>query len=229
MKLAIMQPYFFPYIGYFQLIKAVDTFVIYDDVSYMKSGWINRNSILINNKKSFVTINLKNASSFKLINQIDIGNNKEKVLKSINFSYAKAPFFKETFHIVNGIINYGNNNLAKFAANSVKTIAEYLDLKTGFLVSSNIEKNNTLKGQEKVIDICKRLRAREYINAIGGTRLYSKEKFHDNGIILRFLESRSAEYKQLDNEFIPSLSIIDVLMFNSREKVKEMLKEYKLT
>ncbi|MDD5660325.1 MAG: WbqC family protein [Candidatus Omnitrophica bacterium] len=228
MKLAIMQPYFFPYIGYFQLIKAVDTFVIYDDVNYIKNGWINRNSILINNKKSWVTINLKDASSFKLINQIEIGNNKDKVLKCINFSYAKAPFFKEIFPFIEDIINCNKVNLAEFVCNSIKAIAEYLDLKTEFLISSDIEINNKLKGQKKVIDICKKIGAQEYINAIGGVQLYSKEEFHANGIALNFLESKDIEYEQFNHKFVPSLSMIDVLMFNPREKVKEMLKEYNL-
>jgi len=228
MKLAIMQPYLFPYLGYFQLINAVDIFVIYDDVNYIKNGWINRNNILANGKKLLLTLNLKNASSFKLINQVEVGNNKKKFLKSIEFSYARAPHFNNIFPLIEEIINYGASNLAVFVSNSIKAITSCLDIKTKLLISSSIEKDNSLKAQEKVIDICRRLGAHFYINAIGGVGLYSAEIFRDSGIKLQFLKTKDMKYKQFNQDFVPSLSIIDILMFNPKERVKEMLNEYEL-
>jgi hypothetical protein len=228
MKLAIMQPYFFPYIGYFQLINAVDTFVIYDDVNFIKQGWINRNFILINDKKHFITLELKGASSSKLINQIQIGSNRNRLMKTVFQSYAKAPFFKNVFPIVEDSINYRENNLARYVLNSLQNIARYLDIGTKFLISSSIQKDNDLKGEKKVLHICKLLKVTEYINAIGGKELYSKEEFKKNNIDIYFVDSNEIIYKQFNDEFVPNLSIIDVLMFNEKEKVKGFLQDNEL-
>lgn len=231
MKIGIMQPYFFPYIGYWQLMNAVDKYVIYDDVNYIKGGWINRNQILMSGKPNIINLKMNGASSNKLINEVSVDNNsiwKNKLLKTIEYSYKKAPYFEVVFPIIKDIIFYDEINLAINLANSIKRIAEYLDIKTEFILSSNIEKDNNLKGQDKIIEICKILNASEYYNAIGGLELYSTENFESNGIELRFLRTEFIEYEQFSNEFISNLSIIDVLMFNSKDKVKEMLGKYTL-
>lgn len=228
MKLGIMQPYFFPYIGYFQLINAVDKYVIYDDVNYIKSGWINRNRILLNNRDFLLNLNLKESSSFKKINEIVIGNNGDKLLKTITQAYKKAPHYSQAYPLIEQIINYSGNNLAKFLANSIILVSEYLGIKTEFVVSSDLQKNNELKGQDKVISICKTLNASEYYNAIGGQELYSKNTFEEKSIKLFFLKTNPIHYKQFDNEFIPNLSIIDVIMFNSPQQINKMLNEYEL-
>jgi hypothetical protein len=228
MKLAIMQPYFFPYIGYFQLINAVDTFIIYDDVNYIKNGWINRNNILLAGGKHLFTIALKGASSFRLIKDISVGSNRGKVLKTIFQSYCKAPFFEDAYPIVEASINFGDNNLAIYIFNSITRITEYLDIKTNIVMSSSIEKDDSLKGAEKVIHICKLMNANAYINAVGGQHLYSKADFKTNNVDLFFIKTNDVTYKQFDNEFINNLSIIDVLMFNSKEIVKNLLNQYEL-
>ena len=228
MKLAIMQPYLFPYIGYFQLINAVDTFIIYDDVNYIKQGWINRNNILLDQNKHLITLQLKGASSFKKINEVEVGNNKGKFLKTVISAYHKAPYFGVVAPVIENIMNYEENNLAMFIANSLKQLADYLELDTCFLLSSNITKNNDLKGKEKVINICNALGATQYINAIGGTELYDKSEFKKNNIELSFLKTKDIKYLQFSGDFISNLSIIDVLMFNSKESVKKMLNMYEL-
>ena len=228
MKLGIMQPYFFPYIGYFQLIKAVDKYVIYDDVNYIKGGWINRNRILLNKQDFLLNINLRGASPFKKINEINIDNNRDKILKTIAQAYKKAPYYSEAYNLIEKIINYDSDNLAVFLTNSLIRISDYLGINTEFIISSDIEKNNELKGQEKVLSICKLLEATEYYNAIGGQELYSVSDFKEKGIDLHFLKVNPIEYAQFDNEFIPHLSIIDVLMFNSPEDINCMLDRYEL-
>jgi len=228
MKLAIMQPYFFPYIGYFQLINAVDTFVVYDDVNFIKQGWINRNYILLNNRKQLITLELKGASSFKPINKVEVGGNMEKLVKTISQSYCRAPFFEEVFPVMKDALCYQESNLAQFIFKSLKNIADYLKIQTKFLMSSHIEKDNSLKGQDRVLDMCKLLNAKVYINAIGGIELYSKDEFRRNGIDLFFMRTKDIVYKQFDKECIPKLCIIDVLMFNGKEEVKRLLHEYEL-
>jgi hypothetical protein len=228
MKVAIMQPYLFPYIGYFQLIHTADKFVIYDDVNYIKQGWINRNKILFDGKEFLFTLNLKAASSFKFIKEIEIGNNKKKLLKTFFQAYSKAPFFKNTYSLIEKILYHNEGNLAKFVTNSLVEIVNFFGLDTQIVLSSQIGKDNELKGEEKVIHICKILKAERYVNSIGGMSLYSKERFFQEGIDLKFLKSKLIKYKQFENEYIPWLSIIDVMMFNSREEIRNMLEAYEL-
>jgi len=227
--LAIMQPYLFPYIGYWQLIDAVDTFVIYDDVNYIKQGYINRNSILNRNKVQQFTLELIGASSNKLINEINIGNSRKKLLKTIELNYKKAPYFKIVFPIIQEVLMQDEKNLAKFIGYSLEKISAYLEIGTKFIYSSTIEKNNLLKGEEKILEICKKMNADKYINAIGGKVLYTKSIFKERDINLQFLETDLIEYKQFTNEFIPSLSIVDIMMFNSKYEIKyNILKRYNL-
>lgn len=228
MKLAIMQPYFFPYLGYFQLMNAVDRFVIYDDVNYIKQGWINRNYILVNGKKHLITLQLQNASSFKLINQINVGGNRRKLIKTIFQAYTRAPYFKEVFPVIETSITCSDDNLAAYVTNSVQKIADFLDIRTNLTLSSRIEKSTDLKGQAKVLAMCKSLNANEYINAVGGQDLYSKSEFNKYAITLNFIKTKDIVYEQFNNAFIPNLSIIDVLMFNSQDEIKKMMNEYEL-
>ncbi|MFV8271467.1 WbqC family protein [Flavobacterium sp. GT2N3] len=228
MKVAIMQPYFFPYIGYFQLINAVDIFIIYDDVNFIKQGWITRNSILLNKEKHSFILEVGGASSFKKIKEITLGKNNKKLLKTIEQEYKKAPFFSDVFPIIQEILLSNENNLSKFLMFSLRKIAKYLQIDTVFRFSSEIDKNNELKGQDKVIAICKKLEATNYINAIGGQELYNSDTFKNHQISLNFIKSEPIEYTQFDIDFIPWLSVIDVIMFNSIEETKLLLNKYDL-
>lgn len=230
MKLGIMQPYFFPYLGYWQLINAVDTYVVYDDVAYIKGGWINRNNILVNGKANLITLSLENSSSFKNINEINIiknGKNAEKIVKTIQMAYKKAPFFNQVMLILENLL-LKNDKIADLNYNSILEINKYLGIDTKVILSSKIEKDNSLKAQDKVIAINKLLGADTYINAIGGQELYGREEFKREGIELKFLKMKDIKYTQFKNQFVQNLSIIDVLMFNSHKQIKEMLDDYTL-
>lgn len=230
MKLGIMQPYFFPYIGYWQLINAVDKYVVYDDVTYIKGGWISRNNILLNNSKHMLTLPLVSPSSFKKINEIDITKEikmKEKVIKTIKTAYLKAPYYKDIIPFIERLFD-SNTNIATLNYNAILEINNYLEITTEVLLSSAIEKDNSLKGQDKVLHINKVLGADIYINAIGGKKLYSKDKFEEKNIKLFFLQTGDIKYKQYNDEFIPNLSIIDVLMFNDKKKIQDFLNNYTL-
>lgn len=207
-------------------MNAVDAYVIYDDVQYIKGGWINRNNILIGKQKSLFTISLADASTNKRINEIRISDNFEKFRKTLAMAYSRAPYKSAVLDVIDRICNYEDKNLSRFIGNSFKEIAIYLDMNTEFIYSSDLEKDNQLKAQDKVIAICKQLGADRYINAIGGQELYDREMFRRQGIELKFLKTLPIEYKQRGGEFVPNLSIIDVMMFNSVSEVQEMLGKY---
>lgn len=228
MKLGIMQPYFLPYIGYWQLINAVDKYVIYDDVNFINKSWINRNNILLNGNKHQINLLLTEASQNKLINQVAIQDNQTKLIRTIEMNYKKAPMFQQVFPLFLHIMEHSDKNLAKFIGNSIVEIARYLSIETEFIYSSTIDKDNTLRAQDKILNICKLLNANKYVNAIGGADLYSKDDFNKVGIELSFLETKIEPYKQFKNEFVPYLSILDVLMFNSIEEIKSRLNKYEL-
>lgn len=228
MRLGIMQPYFFPYIGYWQLLNAVDQYVIYDDVNYINRGWINRNRILINGRAHYYNLPLQGASQNKLINALEWKNDessKRKMLNTLQMSYARAPYYREVCHLLETVIQYDEANVALYLKNQIELISKYLEINTTLLLSSEIKKDNQLRGESKIIEICRILDADTYINAIGGQALYSRALFNAAGIKLHFLHSREIIYSQFKYDFVPNLSIIDVLMFNSREKVQEMLSE----
>ena len=230
MKLAIMQPYFFPYIGYFQLINAVDTFVFYDDVNFIKGGWINRNRILINNKPKYINAQLIKPSSFSQIKDIDINNNFNKLLKTIEQNYKKATYFNEVFHLIKNSINSENiKTISDLNINLIRQLLDYLEINTKIEVSSSKYFDTKKIGRtERIIELCKRNNANTYINAEGGKSIYKKDEFIKEGIELFFMKSNEIIYKQFDKEFSPNLSIIDVLMFNSKGEVKKMLENYSL-
>ena len=228
-----MQPYFMPYVGYFQMIKAVDKFVFYDDVNYIKQGWINRNKILVNNNEFLFTVPLQKASPFVFIKDTEINdkmyeNWKVKFSLTILQSYKKAPYFPEINDLVKNIVETECNTISQLAIKSVIEISKYLDLKAKFFVASERYDNKELERKERLMNICKKEKANHYINAIGGQELYSKADFMKEKIQLDFIKSKPIEYKQFNNEFVPWLSIIDVLMFNSVEDINEMLNQYEL-
>jgi hypothetical protein len=231
MKLAIMQPYFFPYLGYWQLIHAVDRFVIYDDVNYIKSGWINRNRILINGIATYITVPLYQSSSYKRICDTQLQtliNWSDKLLKKIDNTYKKAPYFTDTFPVIEKIILYKTDNLADFLANQLIELSKLMNLSTEIVLTSRIYGNQQLSGQERVIDICRQEQTDIYLNAIGGQTLYDSKTFSEAGIKLQFIEMKPVTYSQKSTEFVPYLSIIDVLMNIGVKGVKEHLNAFEL-
>lgn len=221
-----------PYIGYFQLIKSVDEFIIYDNIQYTKKGWINRNRILVNGKDQIITLPIKKDSDYLNVVERELSESwikdKNKITNIIKSSYTKSPYFKESSELIFECLNNPEKNLFRFIYDSIILINSYLDIKTSIIISSSIETNHTLKSQDKVLSLCKAQNADVYINSIGGVDLYDKTIFKQNGIKLNFIKSNPINYKQFNNEFIPWLSIIDVLMFNSKEQIQKYLSNYKL-
>jgi hypothetical protein len=231
MKVAVMQPYIFPYIGYYQLINAVDKFVVYDDVNFINKGWINRNYILVNGSACLFSIPLKNASQNRLIQQVELSeefNWRTKLLKTIEHSYKKAPCFTAVYPILTDVIMSQVTKIHELAVLSLKSVCNYLQVKTGFQDSSSLYDNKPLKGQERIINICEKEKAYHYINPIGGTEIYSRTLFEEKGIKLSFIKTEPITYRQFKNDFVPHLSIIDVLMFNPKDEVIKMLSQYEL-
>ncbi|GAB3182068.1 WbqC family protein [Telluribacter humicola] len=231
MTIAIMQPYFLPYIGYYQLIKAVDKFVMYDDVNFINRGWINRNNMLVGGKAHLFTIPLKDASQNKLINEVALADDaqwRKKLLKTIQQSYQKAPCFKGVFPIIENIVNYTTESISELALQGLVQVNTYLGITTEIIPSSTVYANSELKGQDRILDICQKENATRYINPIGGMELYDKRKFEGEGIELYFIKSLPHSYPQFKNDFVPWLSMLDVLMFNEVSTVHELLTAYEL-
>lgn len=230
MRLAIMQPYFFPYIGYFQLMNAVDEFVVYDNIEYTKKGWVNRNRILVNGQDVYITLPLKKDSDYLDIDKRFLSDSweteKTKMLNRIKESYRKSPYYNHVYPLIEKSILFEDKNLFKFILHSINLIKEYLSISCSITTSSTVDIDHTLKGEEKVIELCKQRKAEVYINPIGGLSLYSKNRFADQGVTLNFIKSEYISYEQFKNEFVPWLSIIDVMMFNSVEEIRKMLNSF---
>lgn len=234
MKLVIMQPYLFPYIGYFQLLAAADRFVIYDDVQFIKGGWINRNRLLVNGQPWLFTVPLDQPSPNRLIRDIELQITKpwrSKLLQTITQNYQKTPHFEAVNELLTRIFSAEARTIADLVRVSLTTIVEYLQLPVQIVPSSTIYNNTHLKAQERVLDICLQEHASTYINAPGGRALYSAEVFERNGITLKFIDAHITPYQQAkkNDAFVPGLSMIDVLMNNSVSEVQKLLNQYSLS
>ncbi|QOI97865.1 MAG: WbqC family protein [Flammeovirgaceae bacterium] len=232
MKLAIMQPYFFPYIGYFQLMNAVDQFIIYDNIEFSRKGWIHRNRILINNSPSYISLPIKNDSDYLSVCDRYLAESwpveKSKLINRITEAYRKAPYFKPVMSVVESSLDFDDHNLFRFIYHSLQQIRAYLNIVTPMQISSQMDIDHSLKAQDKVLALCKASSTSVYINPIGGVDLYSRSRFAEEGIELLFLKADPITYKQFSGDFIPSLSIIDVMMFNSVDEVRNFLMRFSL-
>ena len=232
MKVAVMQPYTFPYLGYFQLVHAVDTFVFADDVNFIKNGWINRNKILLNNKEHLLSFPCIAQSQNKMIKEVKINMELKAykdILITLRQAYKSAPYFKSVFPILETVFENHSNTISELATKTVITISEYLKLETKFLFTSiNFQDTKGLDKSERLVLISKELGSDQYINPIGGKDIYDKSYFKENGIALNFIETGPVSYDQFNNVFVPGLSMIDVLMFNSIAEINLLLNSYKL-
>lgn len=232
MKIGIMQPYFMPYIGYFQLINLVDTFVVYDDIQYIKKGWINRNRFLVNGKDDYFTLPLKKDSDFLDVRDRQLADSfpreSEKILRRIKQAYLKAPYFKEIYPLVSDCFKYSNHNLFQFILYSIIKMKQLLGINTNIIISSDLQMDRKLKGKDRVIATCLKLKSDHYINPIGGRILYDEREFLAYGIRLNFIKTLNISYKQFNHDHVPYLSIIDVMMFNEINAIKKMLSLYTL-
>lgn len=221
-----MQPYLFPYLGYFQLVAAVDRFVFYDDVNYIKNGWINRNRLLIGDEVRYVTVPLAGASPSLKINEVTVQPRDKwlrKLLESIRHAYSKAPYYARVSELIGDVFGSTATCVSTLASRSVVDVARYLKLDTEFVMSSQPYGNATLKGPQRVLDICAKERADIYLNLPGGKALYEPRVFSEAGIELIFIEPSLPPYPQHSTTFCPGLSILDVLMFNDPDEARAML------
>lgn len=230
MKVAIMQPYFFPYIGYFQLIEAVDLFIVYDNIKYTKKGWINRNRMLQDGKDVMFSLPLKSGSDYLNVCERELAANfdRDKLLNQIKSAYRRAPYFAQTFPLVEQVVRYDDTNLFRFLHHSIVKTCEHLGIATEIRISSGIAIDHDLKNQDKVLALCEAVGASTYVNAIGGMELYSRETFLEKSIDLKFIKSLPFEYAQFGDSFVPWLSIIDVMMFSSVEVIQGQLTQFDL-
>ncbi|MBC7500207.1 MAG: WbqC family protein [Herminiimonas sp.] len=228
----MMQPYLFPYLGYFQLIAAVDVFVLGDTLQYIKQGWVNRNRILENGRVQYLTLPLNRASYTAAINERVLADRfpleMERMLKRITFAYARAPFFKSVYPVLEEIITFPERNLAIHVENSIRTLCCYMEIDTPFLISSHLCIEGEFTAESRVIETVRRVGGDVYINPHGGMDLYHFDEFKRHGITLKFSRMNEVQYQQFDTRFEPSLSIIDVLMFNDIATVKTLLLNFSL-
>ena len=227
MRLGIMQPYFLPYIGYFQLLESVDQFVVYDNIKYTKKGWINRNRMLLNGTDTIFSLPLRRGSDslYVVERELAVEFQRSKLLNQFKVAYGRAPQFQLTYPVLERIVQHEEANLFRYIHHSIVQLCEHLGINTEIRISSEIVIDHELKGQDKVLALCKAAGADTYINTIGGVELYAKGDFRLQGIDLQFIKARPVEYVQFGNAFVPWLSIVDVLMFNPLNTVRAFINE----
>lgn len=231
MTLAVMQPYLFPYLGYFQLIHAVDRFVVYDDVNYMKQGWVNRNRILVNGEPHMFTLPLRGASSFAKIHELEIDARQfgpwcDKFLRTLGQAYAKAPHVRRVQELVGSLLEGPHDRLEEVLLASLRGVMHHLQMHTEVVPSSRKYGNAHLHGQDRVLDICQREGADRYVNAIGGQALYMRDAFAERGVQLQFLRCRMSPYPHGKHSFVPGLSVLDAMMYLEDAPLRELLNDH---
>lgn len=229
MIIAGNQPYFIPYLGFWQLVNAADLFLIGDDYNFIKRGWIQRNRILVNGQPHFLGLEVKHITSFRKINEtefvdLDVGQK----LNTVYRAYRRAPQFDAGYDLMEKILGNPERNVADFLFQSIKDVCLFLGIGVKFIRSSEIPGNDSFKREYRIFDFCRRLGGDTYLNAVGGQDLYHFDDFEKHGVTLKFIHPNLQPYKQFDNEFVPGLSILDVIMFNSLDAIKDMLNDFGL-
>lgn len=233
MNVAVMQPYLFPYLGYFNLIHACDAFIFLDNVQHIPRGFVNRNRILMTGSAHMFTVPLAAAPRDKWINERHVGGNfhqfYNKFIATLEHAYSKAPHKHEILELVSQVLGCGEENLARLCDKSIRAVCRYLGLERTMLVASDMlttDQARQLRGQDKIIRLAVMAEATRYLNPMGGIELYAPEDFANAGMELRFVQPTLPEYPQEDSTFIPGLSIIDVLMHVQPETVRHFLTAY---
>lgn len=236
MKTAIMQPYFFPYIGYFQMLNAVQDFVFLTDVNFIKRGWIHRNKFLLHGKEHAFTVPLKKPSQNKHINQIALSDIydewKEKFKQTLRHAYCKTDNFEAIYGQICRLLDYHSQgcasppkykNISELCIHSIEFVIRHLDIKTRIHKSENFDVDHKT-GQDRIIRLCQLFKTSQYINAIGGKKLYDTNTFDQQGIDLRFITSTLNKTE----DFNPNVSMLDLIFRYPKDQVKNMLYEYRL-
>lgn len=228
MKVALMQPYFFPYIGYFQLIHSVDEFVIFDQAQHIRRSWITRNRILNAHKETvYINVPVCKAPRETKIKDIIINNElnwQEKIIQQLNY-YKDAPNYSHVLEFVKECLRKEYTKLSQLNTCLLRKTCKLLNIETNITVLSesfpSIDEADD--ADEWGIIVSKALNATTYINAIGGKEFYNTQKYNEEGLEIKFVNPMLEPYKQFNHEFISGLSIIDVLMFNNIDHIIEMI------
>jgi len=229
MNVAVMQPYLFPYLGYYQLVQCADIFVLYDDVAFIKQGYINRNNILTDGRASRITVPVLGGSSNKCIKELAFESNVAKVLKTVRQSYAQAPFVDNIFPMIERVLEHAERDITTVCQLGIFEVFQHLGLGKQIIRSSDLDYDRELPAADRLIAICEKLGSSHYVNSIGGEKLYSKDYFAERGNQLTFLHTQDVEYPQQGKkEFVPNLSMIDVLMWCDKRQIRELLQRYTL-
>lgn len=232
-RLAIMQPYLFPYLGYFQLLHAADEFLYYDDVAYIKQGWVNRNRVLMNGRETLFVAPVHDVSSFRAIQETTLALQypkwRDKFLKTLQQGYARAHNAVTGLELVRSVFAPSHQTIADLAIASVEAVANYAGLSVRRRRSSLVTPKSDCSGAERVISICRELEATHYVNSPGGRGLYDRDVFAASGVCLEFLSPALAPYRQLSTAFVPGLSIIDVVMNCSLDELRAAVGQYALS
>ena len=227
-KVAIMQPYLFPYLGYYQLAAAVDQFVFLDDVNYIKSGFVNRNLIDLNGRPHRFVLPVEHVSQNRSIKDHSFTEESKRVLATIGQAYRHHPQFSHVFPIVERTLSLVERGVAEVCAQSIRSVFDYLDLAFTSTFASSMPDPRGARGAQRIAKLATTLDATHYYNASGGRALYDRDDFHASGIALKFLTMRPVVYTQPHSHFLPSLSMLDVLMCCAPEQARGLLEQYDL-
>jgi hypothetical protein len=234
MTLGIMQPYFFPYIGYFSLIKHVDHFILFDTPQFIRHGWVDRNRTLsANGDPIYIRVPLMKHHQTTPINELKIRfleNWQEKIFAQLTPYKKRAPNYKQTIDLLKYILSKQFTQLAPLNHHITTILCEHLNIQTPITKWSSMDMKieEVREPDEWALNICKAMGSNSYINPIGGVSFFDRNKYEKNGIEIKFLNSIPAQYPQLNTNFQPFLSIIDILMFNSPKNIQEMLNQFEL-
>lgn len=232
-RIAAMQPYFIPYMGYFQLLTAVDQFVVLDDVNFIKRGWINRNRILLNGAAHWITLPLVRASQNRRIEEIQIVEDRfwrEKMSAQVRGAYRKAPHGKAAVELFECLMELGGTDLSSFLVASLKIVRDFLQIETSIILASKSHPRGEFRGQARILDLCRREATDAYVNPVGGELLYDAEEFRKNGVKLAFLRPELSSYNQGGGEekFVSDLSVLDMIAWTGLEGCLERLRQFQL-
>ncbi|PAR66751.1 hypothetical protein CGT89_12010 [Vibrio cholerae] len=223
-----MQPYIFPYLGYYQLVNMADVFVLYDDVNFIKGGYINRNNILVDGAVHRFTLPVPGASSNKKICELSFSSDINKVLKTISQAYSKAPFYSDVYPLIEMVLQTEKRNIATVCQVGIKSVFDYLGFDKKIIKSTDLTYDRGASPADRLIEMTKLFDDSVYVNSIGGQALYDKEYFDTRGVELKFMKMKPVQYSQAEGEFTPNLSMIDVLMWCDKDCIKNLLNEYRL-
>lgn len=223
---AVMQPYLFPYLGYYQLLHHADVFVLYDDAHFIQRGFINRNRLLANGRPQRFTIPVIGASQNRRIRELRFGDDRGKLAGSLRHHYAGTPEFARVLPLVESVLAEPERDVTQVCRASLQRVMDYLELPCAIRQSSELDYDRDADAAGKLASLCQTLGSNCYVNPVGGRDLYREADFRERGVTLSFLRMDAVTYPQAGGPFVPDLSIIDLLMWCTPERAREMLGRY---